>query len=299
MASNGTVQEELPNIAGIVARLAALPQDEKALVERVLRIEELVGFQAVPQDLRAKVARWCGGSGDAASQAWRKAEQQTVVAVHGIWTFESANFNALRACRPLAKRVDESQTSPDGIAAACKGIGNCDFCDALRLTCVEPFGRVTGKFSLTCGNVFKSAGLHGLVIWHKHEPHQLTTEEVVDGFETADRWIEEAQRFGLGEHRPTSCEPTYPVMFWNCFGSAGASQVHPHMQLQLFGAPVGQGALLREQAVRYRRAMAAKQSAVTSTSTSSSNSSCSGASNSQGRGSSGRAGRHQGCCGRA
>lgn len=42
-------------------------------------------------------------------------------------------------------------------------------------------------------------------------------------------------------------------MFWNLFRAAGASQIHPHVQLQLFGGPQGQAALLEEQAERFRQ----------------------------------------------
>lgn len=241
------------SIAGLLARLGALKPEDRSLVERLLRIDEAVGLQEVPPDLRAKVARWCGGGTDAASEAWRKAEEQTVVSVHSIWTYETANFNPLRACRPTPSTLNGLQGGPDAIAESCRGVDKCDFCDASRLTCVEPFGRVEGKFSLTCGNVFKSAGLHGLVIWSRHEPHKLTAEETVDGFETADAWFENAERWWRGRE---AFAQAHPVMFWNCFGSSGASQVHPHMQLQLFRGPVAQGACARAQSVLYRRAMA-------------------------------------------
>merc|ERR1712060_839811 len=40
--------------------------------------------------------------------------------------------------------------------------------------------------------------------------------------------------------------------FWNNFKRGGASQIHPHMQVQLHNGPVGQGALLLEQSRRYQ-----------------------------------------------
>jgi len=242
----------MSGIASLPEKLANLDEAARADVARVLRIKALEGGEyEVPEPFRSKVARWCGGASDAgaaASDAWTKVLGQRVISVHGIWTYETSNFNPLRTLRPVAGPM-ASTAGPDAVASACAGPGKCDFCDAERLTVVEPFGRVQGRHSLTAGNVFKSAGVHGLVIWSRHEPHLLTQEEVTDGFRTADEWFDRA----AGLEIPEGGGDCYPMMFWNCFRNAGASQVHPHMQLQLFPEPVALGAMLREQGARYIR----------------------------------------------
>lgn len=206
----------------------------------------------VPVLLQPKVLRWCGAA-DAAWEVLRRVEEQHVVTVHNRWTFATANFNVLRACRPIAGPMGGNGIcGPDKLVAASQGPENCDFCAVETMTCLEPFGRVRGKHSCTAGNVFKSAGLHSLVVWKDHAPHKLSREEMHDGLETADAWFSQAiawdsQRQGA----------TYPVMFWNCFRSAGASQIHPHMQLQLFKSPVAQGALWADQSKRYQSDMKA------------------------------------------
>jgi len=214
----------MSGIASLPEKLANLDEAARADVARVLRIKALEGGEyEVPEPFRSKVARWCGGASDAgaaASDAWTKVLGQRVISVHGIWTYETSNFNPLRTLRPVAGPM-ASTAGPDAVASACAGPGKCDFCDAERLTVVEPFGRVQGRHSLTAGNVFKSAGVHGLVIWSRHEPHLLTQEEVTDGFRTADEWFDRA----AGLEIPEGGGDCYPVMFWSCFRNAGASQV--------------------------------------------------------------------------
>lgn len=236
------------SIAGLWSKLKSLDDASRLDVSRVFHIEETLGSQEVPEALRSKCARWCGGGDDAASSAWKKAEQQRVITVHSLWTFETANFNVLRACRPVAGATKAGVNGTGELVEACAGPGRCDFCNLEELTCVEPFGRVRGKHSASAGNLFKSAGLHGLIIWDKHNPHKLTAEEMLDGLQTADAWFAKAAAWDA-ERGGSSVNP---VLFWNCFHAAGASQLHPHMQVQLFTTPVGQEALLRSQGIRYR-----------------------------------------------
>lgn len=102
---------------------------------------------------------------------------------------------------------------------------------------------------MTAGNAFKSAGLHGLLIWARHAPHKLTAEEVSDGFRTVDAWFERAL---LWDSTQGSRRARHEVLFWNMFRSGGASQIHPHMQMQLFDGPLGLEALFHDQNERYR-----------------------------------------------
>lgn len=239
----------MPCVADLPSLIGQLEFEARQDVERLFRVQHLEGLNEVPQQLRPKVARWCGGGADD-DEAWQCAAQQSVVSVHSIWTYETANFNTLRARRPVVGGGVGSG-GPDEAAAACEGPDKCDFCDVENLTCVEPFGRVRGKHCVTAGNVFKSAGLHGLVIWTRHRLHHLTAQELLDGFEVADSWFDRARAWT--EESGSTFKPIYPVMFWNCFRNAGASQVHPHMQLVLFETPVAQGALLKDQSDRYWR----------------------------------------------
>merc|ERR1719367_1842010 len=108
----------MPSIAELPQRLAVLDEASRALAEELFRVEELEGAQEVPEPLRCKAARWCSGGGDTAPEAWRRIEQQRVIAVHALWTFESANFNPLRACRPVSGTAKGS-AGPDEVADAC------------------------------------------------------------------------------------------------------------------------------------------------------------------------------------
>eukprot|EP00927_Polykrikos_kofoidii_P075378 TRINITY_DN71560_c0_g1_i1.p1 TRINITY_DN71560_c0_g1~~TRINITY_DN71560_c0_g1_i1.p1 ORF type:complete len:424 (-),score=62.17 TRINITY_DN71560_c0_g1_i1:55-1209(-) len=238
--------EVADSIDGLLRRCEALDDESRADVSRVLLIEETWGAQEVPEALRAKCTRWCGGGDDAESTAWRKAERQLVITVHSIWTFETCNINILRACRPLPPASHVASTSE--VMEACSGPLRCDFCDVENLTCVEPFGRICGKHSQTAGNVFKTAGAHGLIVWKQHDPLKLTDEDLLDGLDTADKWFHAAATSLAQNERHTSV----PVLFWNCFLPSGASQLHPHMQVQFFSRPIGRAAMLHSQCMRYR-----------------------------------------------
>lgn len=233
--------QSISNLLDIVASLNA---EQQKLVRQIFRIEEMTGLAEVPELLRPKVVRWCGGTDSTASFVLSQVEKQSVVSVHNLWTFETANFNVLRSCRPVVGAA--SQIGLDELVDASEGPEKCDFCSVETLTSLEPFGRVRGTYCCTAGNVFKSSGLHSLVIWHCHAPHRLSLEQLNDGFKTADAWFEHAVEWDA-----VRGQSSYPVMFWNCFKSAGASQIHPHLQLQLFKSPVGQGALIAQQSKSY------------------------------------------------
>lgn len=230
-------------IPGFVADLQGLAREE---FERVYNVDRLDGGLDVPESFRAKVAKWCGGS-DAPSEAWRCVENQFVVSIFNRWTYESALFNPLRANRPSTG--PENRITPDEIAQDCFGAEKCDFCDVERLTSSDPFGRVRGNRCVTAGNTFKSAGLHGLIIWSQHAPHKLTSEDLADSFKVADEWFIRGRAWdksnGMGKIH-------HPVFFWNIFRSGGASQIHPHIQLQLHARRLGQSAQFFEQSRAYR-----------------------------------------------
>lgn len=234
----------MPRISNLPHIVGSLDAEQEQLVRRIFRIDEMTGQVEFPVLLRPKVLRWCGGTDDTASFVLSQVEQQTVVSVHNAWTYETANFNVLRSCRPVVGAP--SQFGLDELVAASEGPDKCDFCSVETLTSLEPFGRVRGTYCCTAGNVFKSSGLHSLVIWHCHAPHRLSLEQLHDGFTTADAWFEHAVSWDA-----LRGGSNYPVMFWNCFKSAGASQIHPHLQLQLFKSPVGQGALIAQQCKNY------------------------------------------------
>ncbi|CAK0887475.1 unnamed protein product [Prorocentrum cordatum] len=225
----------MPSIAGLPSLLEGLDPAARSDVERVLRVRELVGFGEVSEPLRAKVACWCGGAAtasgpprqedDAASEAWRQAERQRVVSVHSLWTFETANFNVLRAARPLgAGHRDAARRGPED---APQGPGLCDFCDVERLTCagvrlgqLAPAAEIGGAANREgTGQKWKGtvANLRQLFV------HILLVKIVV-------------------------------LMMM-------LVKIHPHMQLQLFDAPVAQEALLLEQCRRYRQAAPGASSA--------------------------------------
>lgn len=228
------------SIMDLCSAVDALDQVRRAEVTRVFAVECALGINEIPESLKPKVALWLGAEDGA-----QLAEEQRVVTVRNLWTFETSCFNMLRGRRPLGT---QGRLTPDEVAASCEGKDRCDFCDVEKLTSCEPFGRMRGEYAVTCGNVFKGAGVHGLVIWKQHFPHRLSALEVVDGFKVADQWFRCATSWDADRGKAA-----FPVLFWNMFRAAGASQIHPHMQVQLHTGPVGKGALLRTQSERYSK----------------------------------------------
>ncbi len=144
-------------------------------------------------------------------------QNQTVVKVLNRWTLEGSLFNDLRARRPVESRLRE--------VAVDTGRGTDPFCKPLAGTPADTFGRVRGAHSLTASNVAKYDGLHSVVIFEEHDPHGWGEPQVMDAFQTAMRWLEEAHR--------AEPEAVYPYVMWNCLPRAGASIVHAHMQATL------------------------------------------------------------------
>ncbi len=144
-------------------------------------------------------------------------QNQTVIKVLNRWTLEGSLFNDLRARRPVESRL--------GDVAVDAGRGTDPFCKPLAGTPADTFGRVRGAHSLTASNVAKYDGLHSVVIFEEHDPHGWDEPQVMDAFQTAMRWLEEARR--------AETKAVYPYVMWNCLPRAGASIMHAHMQATL------------------------------------------------------------------
>ena len=92
-------------IRDLSAMVAALPEAQRELIDTLFGIKTAVGTCIIPAPFRPRVSRWLQHAGGVAlpdlqpSEAWRRAEAQTVVCATNLWTHETTHFNALRACR--------------------------------------------------------------------------------------------------------------------------------------------------------------------------------------------------------
>lgn len=122
----------------------------------------------------------------------------------------------------------------------------CDFCDPLRMTTADTWGRITGRHSVSAANASKYDAHHGMVVFREHHPHRFGRDEMEDYIDVATRWL----------HRTHEEDAAlqWPFIMWNCLEKAGASQPHGHMQMLLTrDRPYAKQALMMRVAHDYRR----------------------------------------------
>ena len=153
---------------------------------------------------------------------------QDVVTLSNLASGEQAVFNVARHRKPQtfakggAKAHDFDPTREGG--------KRCDFCDPLRFTATDAWGRFETAHVVTASNLFKCAGQHGLILFRRHEPLGHTLGEVGDMFKAFHWWVGEA----LGAEGQARGEGYfYPMLVWNVLPRAGASQYHGHAQTLL------------------------------------------------------------------
>jgi hypothetical protein len=194
---------ELPDL------VAALPPEERSLVERLFEIEAVTGHLAVPDEMRGWVERSFGSV--------EAVEEQQIVRVTNRITLEGTLFNGLRNIRPLDTRVN---TYLDREIEETEGD---PFCNPQTETPADTFGRLRGEYAVTASNVAKYDALHGLVVFDDHNPLEPTPEKVSDYIGLGLLWLERA--------REEDSEAVYPFLMWNCLWRAGGSIIHGHAQM--------------------------------------------------------------------
>jgi hypothetical protein len=207
-------REETQRITDLPRLIAALPDHDRSLVERLFAVEALEGEIMPPPEMEP----WLVSTFGLVEAALR----QRVVRVMNRWTFEGATFNPLRAHRPISSAGSASGASVRQRIEATRGD---DFCDLERRTPAEVFGRVrVGRVS-AASNVAKADGWHAVLIFDEHDPLAINQEGVADLLATAEAWAARVrERDPLARHL---------FLGWNCLWRAGASQVHAHAQVTL------------------------------------------------------------------
>jgi hypothetical protein len=218
--------------------VAALPQSARDAARRLFAIYRAEGENVPPPGMEPWLERSFGSVA--------AVQHQRVVRVNNRWTFESAVFNPLRARRPGAGLAPGVRASvPVELRARIEQTAGDDFCDPLRRTPAEPFGRIQGRHVVTAANVAKMDGWHTLLIFDRHDPLQIDEGLVADLLETAEAWIARV--------RDRDPEARHCFLGWNCLWRAGASQIHGHAHLLLsHEMPQGKVALWAEAMRHYR-----------------------------------------------
>jgi hypothetical protein len=226
------------------ALIAALPTEERALVQRLFEVVAEESVLEAPAEMHEWLEETFGSVG--------AVERQQVVRVFNRWTFEGATINPLRALRPnsgVSKRGDG--TLPMEVVRIIRHdkIRGDDFCHLEERTARDTFGRIEGSHVVTASNVAKADGWHAVGVFRKHNPLAISTGLVADLFDVGARWAAAAQAADRG-----TPPARHFFLFWNCLWRAGGSQTHGHMQMTLSRQMAQAGVeRLRAAAARYHR----------------------------------------------
>jgi hypothetical protein len=207
-----------PRIDRLPQIIAALPDDERSLTNRLFQIDLAEGELVPPPEMMPWLEKTFGSAAVAL--------HQQIVRVTNRWTFEGATFNPLRSRRPGSGTTSSmvSALSPE-LRARIEDSGGDDFCDPLHRTPADTFGRVQSKHVITAGNIAKADGWHSVGIFDRHNPLEIDSELVTEMLSTAGEWADRAH----------TSDPSARFLFllWNCLWRAGASLVHGHIQMTL------------------------------------------------------------------
>ena len=226
------------NIGQLPDRIAALPEHERALANRLFSIVASEGAIVPPPEMYPWLERTFG-SIDATLR-------QRIVRVTNRWTFEGATFNPLRSRRPGSGSTPHHGELAPEIAQRIAASEGDDFCDPDHKTPADTFGRVRGRHIVTSANAAKADGWHAVGIFDRHDPLAIDADLIADILETAGEWAARAHQADPAAH--------HFFLLWNCLWRSGASQTHGHVQMTLSAAmPHARVALWRAAADRYHR----------------------------------------------
>jgi len=204
----------MPSIIELPSIVESLKDEEKEVFKRFFEVNLSIGKLVIPEEMKPWIKKTFS-SVDAV-------ENQRIIKVFNKLTFETAMFNELRAKRPIEAKSYES--NDDVKEELNKSIGG-PFCTPLSMTPADTFGRIKGKYCVSASNVAKYDGLHGLIIFKKHNPLDFNEKEVQDYFKTAMKWFARANK--------NNKKAIYPFLLWNCLWRSAASIIHGHFQLVL------------------------------------------------------------------
>jgi len=187
----------------------------------------------VPEQFAEKVSGWLGGDKELIDQSLN----QKVIQITNRLSGETTHYNPLRAKRP-GSQAQQSRDYVDKIIAESQE--SCDLCKAENFTAEETWGRVRTPSCITAANMFKVSGPNnGLVISKTHHILELGHNELREMLNCAKQWYRKVNQ----QDRSL----VFPMMVWDALPHAGASQIHPHMQIWLGRHYEGQfGSMLRD-----------------------------------------------------
>ena len=189
-------------------KINSLSPEDKKLLERIYKINTIKGKLVIPKEMVEWVIENFGDVGNI--------EEQEIVKITNLITYEGSVFNDLRSRRPGINN------ERDGLFSYEK-CGGEPFCKPLESTPEDVFGRIVGKFCITAANIAKIDAFHSVLIFKDHSPLDFTAEKIHDYFNVANQYFRKVNDLDKSF--------VYPFFFWNCLWKAGASLVHGHAQV--------------------------------------------------------------------
>jgi hypothetical protein len=196
------------NLEDLIEQLDA---QDRALCDRLLSISSVIGRLKPPEEMKPWIRNQFGSV--------EATLEQKIIKVTNQVTLEGTVYNWLRSSRPMWRGTDLN------IAQELMDMGYDPLADPYTGTPEDEFGRVEGDHCVTCANIAKFDGFHGLVVFKEKHPLHFSREQVRDYIATAERWAEKAN----------AADPAavYYLFIWNCLWRAGASLLHGHAQMML------------------------------------------------------------------
>jgi hypothetical protein len=202
-------------IASLDRMVQGLSQSERALFQRIFRLDVTQGRLLPPDSMRPWIERHFGSV--------EATLEQTIVRVTNLITCHGALFNPLRSRRP--HWINSEINAAFDLETEFGPQVDDPLEDLYADTPEDTFGRVEGRFCVTCANIAKFDGFHGLVVFKERNPLRFSRETLHDYIDTGFRWAQQAHS--------TDPSAKYYLFMWNCLWRAGASLVHGHAQVML------------------------------------------------------------------
>ncbi len=242
----------MKRIMDLSTNVTRLPSEERALWHGIFEVMETEGDMSIPKSFRQKVLGYFGRRREEEDAVCDRVRRQKIVRIRNKWSGEEALFNELRADRPGMRPDPKELTRVNEAVKQAKEKG-CDFCNPLRYTSKDVFGRIRRAFIdeqgvtrtvWTGSNVAKYDTWSGMVYFWHHHPLEFTKAELDAVIDAGFEWFTRV--------RTKDREAMYPFFMWNCLAKAGASQVHPHAQVLIARSqPYAKVRALLKTAARY------------------------------------------------
>ncbi|XP_029633701.1 uncharacterized protein LOC115209428 isoform X3 [Octopus sinensis] len=188
-------------------------------ISSIFSVTQRSGQLVLPSPFVVKVRKWLGGN----PSLFEEAKYQHITLSFNEYTRDNTMFNPLRSKRPLQK---PNQPQREYVEKLSEKTGqNCDFCKYSNFTAEDLFGRIESKHSFTAANAFKYDAWHALVITRNHHPLKWSEDIFLDCMKVAREWYDKVHSVDIRYKLPT--------LLWDLLPHASASQVHPHMHINL------------------------------------------------------------------